>query len=88
MLGLAFPAVQPVSEPFGWAVTLWGAFLYWWAGIIYAIETARVVRVSRVSPHPHPIRWSKEVTVADSDMNQAGANDEEREPRRRPPHTW
>ena len=52
MLGLAFPAVQPVSEPFGWAVTLWGAFLYWWAGIIYAIETARVVRVSRVSPPP------------------------------------
>ena len=52
MLGLAFPAVQPVSEPFGWAVTIWGAFLYWWAGIIYAIETARVVRVSRVSPPP------------------------------------
>jgi cardiolipin synthase len=52
MLGLAFPAMQPVSEPFGWAVTLWGAFLYWWAGIIYAIETARVVRVSRVSPPP------------------------------------
>jgi cardiolipin synthase len=44
--------MQPVSEPFGWAVTLWGAFLYWWAGIIYAIETARVVRVSRVSPPP------------------------------------
>ena len=52
MLGLAFPAMQPVSEPFGWAVTLWGAFLYWWAGIIYAIETGRVVRVSRVSPPP------------------------------------
>lgn len=52
MLGLAFPSVQPVSEPFGWAVTLWGAFLYWWAGIIYAIETVRVVRVSRVSPPP------------------------------------
>ncbi|MBM7504574.1 CDP-alcohol phosphatidyltransferase family protein [Agromyces aurantiacus] len=52
MLGLAFPVMQPFSEPFGWAVTLWGAFLYWWAGIIYAIETARVVRVSRVSPPP------------------------------------
>lgn len=49
MLGLAFPVIQPVSEPFGWAVTLWGAFLYWWAGIIYAIETVRVVRVARVS---------------------------------------
>jgi cardiolipin synthase len=49
MLGLAFPAVQPVSEPIGWAITLWGAFLYWWAGIIYAIETVRVIRIPRVS---------------------------------------
>jgi cardiolipin synthase (CMP-forming) len=49
MLGLAFPAVQPVSEPVGWAITLWGAFLYWWAGIIYAIETARVIRLPRVA---------------------------------------
>jgi cardiolipin synthase (CMP-forming) len=49
MLGLAFPVVQPVSEPVGWAITLWGAFLYWWAGIIYAIETARVIRIPRVA---------------------------------------
>jgi cardiolipin synthase (CMP-forming) len=52
MLGLAFPAVEPVSEPIGWAITLWGAFLYWWAGIIYAIETARVVRIPRVADEP------------------------------------
>jgi cardiolipin synthase (CMP-forming) len=45
MLGLAFPVVEPVSEPIGWAITLWGAFLYWWAGVIYAIETARVIRI-------------------------------------------
>jgi cardiolipin synthase len=49
MLGLAFPAVQPVSAPIGWAITIWGAFLYWWAGIIYAIETARVIRTPLVS---------------------------------------
>jgi cardiolipin synthase (CMP-forming) len=49
MLGLAFPAVQPMSEPVGWAITLWGAFLYWWAGVIYAIETARVIRIPRVA---------------------------------------
>ncbi|WP_308085141.1 CDP-alcohol phosphatidyltransferase family protein [Agromyces mediolanus] len=52
MLGLAFPSVQPISEPVGWAITLWGAFLYWWAGIIYAIETARAVRAARVAPRP------------------------------------
>ncbi|GAA1515433.1 cardiolipin synthase [Agromyces terreus] len=49
MLGLAFPAVQPVSEPIGWAITVWGAFLYWWAGVIYAIETSRAIRIPRVS---------------------------------------
>jgi cardiolipin synthase (CMP-forming) len=49
MLGLAFPAVEGVSEPIGWAITMWGAFLYWWAGIIYAIETARVIRIPRVA---------------------------------------
>lgn len=49
MLGLAFPVVEPVSQPIGWAITMWGAFLYWWAGIIYAIETARVIRIPRVA---------------------------------------
>jgi cardiolipin synthase (CMP-forming) len=52
MLGLAFPAVLPISEPIGWAITLWGAFLYWWAGVIYAIETARVIRIPRVADEP------------------------------------
>ncbi|MBT2498402.1 CDP-alcohol phosphatidyltransferase family protein [Agromyces sp. ISL-38] len=52
MLGFAFPAVAPVSEPIGWAITLWGAFLYWWAGIIYAIETARVIRIPRAEDDP------------------------------------
>ncbi|QAY75028.1 CDP-alcohol phosphatidyltransferase family protein [Agromyces protaetiae] len=50
MLGYAFPAVEIVSQPAGWAITLWGAFLYWWAGFIYAIETARVIRIPRVAP--------------------------------------
>ncbi|GAA1966541.1 CDP-alcohol phosphatidyltransferase family protein [Agromyces allii] len=49
MLGLAFPAVEPVSAPIGWAITIWGAFLYWWAGVIYAIETARVIRIPLVA---------------------------------------
>jgi cardiolipin synthase len=49
MVGLAFPAVLPISQPIGWAITLWGAFLYWWAGVIYAIETARVIRIPRVA---------------------------------------
>ncbi|MBC7443295.1 MAG: CDP-alcohol phosphatidyltransferase family protein [Ramlibacter sp.] len=50
MLGQAFPAAAWWSMPVGWAFGLWGTFLYWWAGIIYAIETARVIRIPRVEP--------------------------------------
>jgi cardiolipin synthase (CMP-forming) len=49
MLGLAFPAINWITNPVGWAFALWGAFLYWWAGIIYIIETARVVRIPQVA---------------------------------------
>ncbi|MES2094882.1 MAG: CDP-alcohol phosphatidyltransferase family protein [Actinomycetota bacterium] len=45
MIGQAFPAAAAITVPFGWAFALWGAFLYWWAGIIYLRETARVTRI-------------------------------------------
>ncbi|WP_025157661.1 CDP-alcohol phosphatidyltransferase family protein [Leifsonia aquatica] len=45
MLGEAFTALAPFSLPLGWAFALWGAFLYWWAGIVYISETARVIRL-------------------------------------------
>lgn len=45
MLGEAFPLLAPVSLPLGWSFALWGAFLYWWAGIIYIRETVRTVRI-------------------------------------------
>jgi len=48
VLGAAFPEVAAVSDPFGWALALWGAFLYWWAGAIYLRETIRLVREDRV----------------------------------------
>ena len=47
MIGQAFPAAAWVTVPFGWAFALWGAFLYWWAGIIYLRETVRVTRIPR-----------------------------------------
>jgi cardiolipin synthase len=45
MLGEAFDAVAPISLPLGWAFALWGAFLYWWAGIVYIGETRRVIQL-------------------------------------------
>ena len=28
---------------FGWAFTVWGVGLYWWAGILYAIQVRRLL---------------------------------------------
>jgi cardiolipin synthase (CMP-forming) len=44
VLGAAFPAIDAWAEPIGWAAALWGVFLYWWAGIVYAIQTSRLIR--------------------------------------------
>ncbi len=48
MIGQAFPDAAWLTNPLGWAFALWGAFLYWWAGAIYLIETGRLVRIPRV----------------------------------------
>lgn len=45
MLGQAFHQLLPFTVPVGWGFFLWGIFLYWWAGALYAIETVRVVRI-------------------------------------------
>lgn len=49
MIGLAFPVIDWITQPVGWAFALWGAFLYWWAGIVYLRETARVIRIPYVA---------------------------------------
>jgi len=47
MIGQAFPDAAVVATPIGWAFALWGVFLYWWGGAIYAGQTARLVRMTR-----------------------------------------
>jgi cardiolipin synthase (CMP-forming) len=47
MLGGAFHQISWITNPVGWAFALWGAFVYWWAGVIYLRETARVIRIPR-----------------------------------------
>ena len=51
MLGAAFPVVEAVTVPLGWAFAIWGTVLYWWAGYIYLRETVRVIRIPS-APHP------------------------------------
>ncbi len=49
VLGQAVPSIAWLSDPVGWALALWGAFLYWWAGVIYLIQTVRLIRIPRVA---------------------------------------
>jgi cardiolipin synthase len=49
VLGAAAPPIAAYSDPLGWALALWGAFLYWWAGVLYLRETMRLVRNDRVA---------------------------------------
>ncbi len=44
VLAQAVPWTAPVADPIGWAFGLWGAFLYWWAGILYVVQAARLLR--------------------------------------------
>ncbi len=50
VLGATFPAIDQIANPFGWAAALWGIFLYWWAGVIYALEAGRIIRIPREAP--------------------------------------
>jgi len=47
MIGQAFPDTAGAANPIGWAFALWGVFLYWWGGVIYAAQTVRLTRIPR-----------------------------------------
>jgi len=52
VLGAAFPQIGPVTDPIGWAGALWGVFLYWWAGVLYALQAGRLIRIPRDAAVP------------------------------------
>jgi cardiolipin synthase len=49
LLAAAFPDAAPAALPLGWAAALWGVFLYWWAGVAYILQAARMIREVRVA---------------------------------------
>jgi cardiolipin synthase len=44
LLAKASTAAAPVAGPIGWALAWWGLTLYWAAGVMYVIQTVRLVR--------------------------------------------
>ena len=49
LLAAAFPALNWLAFPLGWAAAIWGVFLYWWAGVAYALQAVRLIRGTRVA---------------------------------------
>ena len=47
LLATAAPDTAAVAGPIGWGLAWWGLVLYWIAGAMYAIHTARLVRADR-----------------------------------------
>lgn len=50
VLGAAFPEVAGVSDPIAWAGAFWGAFLYWWAGVVYLRQAIGLIRNPEDAP--------------------------------------
>ncbi|MFT8395161.1 MAG: CDP-alcohol phosphatidyltransferase family protein [Propionibacterium sp.] len=49
LLGAGPWSWSPAAQVVGWAFALWGAFLYWWAGLLYARQTRMLMTVPRSS---------------------------------------
>lgn len=43
LLGDGDGAVANLARVFGWAFTIWGVGLYWWAGILYVFQVRRLL---------------------------------------------
>ncbi len=38
-----------VAHAFGWAFTVWGTALYWWAGLVYVVQLVGLLRADRAA---------------------------------------
>jgi len=49
LLGEGAGSVATLAEIFGWAFAIWGAGLYWWAGVLYVVQVRQLARASAVA---------------------------------------
>ncbi len=47
LLGEGDGKVQTFADVLGWAFTIWGTGLYWWAGFLYAYQVIQLLRLPR-----------------------------------------
>lgn len=39
-----------LAQVFGWALAIWGVFLYWWAGVLYAWQVRKLLATTEPVP--------------------------------------
>ncbi len=49
LLGADTGTLASLCKVTGWAFAVWGTVLYWWAGWLYIVQTARLLRTPRVA---------------------------------------
>jgi cardiolipin synthase (CMP-forming) len=50
LLGAGDSAFALVCRVFGWAFAIWGAGMYWWAGLLYAYQVQRLLATTERRP--------------------------------------
>jgi cardiolipin synthase (CMP-forming) len=50
LLGAGDTEFALVCRVLGWAFALWGAFMYWWAGLLYAYQVQRLLATTERRP--------------------------------------
>ena len=50
LLARAVPSIDGWAGAIGWGLAWWALALYWAAGALYLIQTARLLRADRVAP--------------------------------------
>lgn len=46
LLGDGDGSVAALANVFGWAFTIWGVCLYWWAGVLYVLQLRQLLRTT------------------------------------------
>ncbi|MER8187786.1 CDP-alcohol phosphatidyltransferase family protein [Kitasatospora sp. NPDC094015] len=49
LLGAGSSWISTAAEVVSWAFIWWGTVLYWWAGILYAVQARQIVKAARAA---------------------------------------
>lgn len=72
--------VGDVARIMGWAFALWGTALYWWAGLLYAVQGLRLISQTRRDERADHAATPVEVADSDAEFDaRDGSSRSERE---------